>query len=158
MTALDYLPATDLREAIRTRRLSPVEVVEDVLRRAERLQPSLRPFMTIDAEGARAAARDAEAAVMRGDPLGLLHGLPVSVKDLEPTAGLRTTYGSKFFEDFIPDFDGASAARPRRSPQASARWRTGQTVRGRCAFPPRYAACSASSRRSDWCRTGPIQT
>jgi Asp-tRNA(Asn)/Glu-tRNA(Gln) amidotransferase A subunit family amidase len=113
MTALDYAPATDLVEAIRTRRLSPVEVLEDVLQRAERLQPSLHPFMTIDADRARDAARDAEAAVMRGDSLGPLHGLPVSVKDLEPTAGLRTTYGSKFFEDFVPDFDGAVAGRLR---------------------------------------------
>src|SRR5207253_7041634 len=47
------------------------------------------------------------------DLLGSLHGLPVSVKDLEPTAGLRTTYGSKFFEDFVPDFDGAAAGRLR---------------------------------------------
>src|SRR5919204_4307512 len=115
MIALDYVPATDLVEAIRTRRLSPVEVLEDVLRRAERLQPSLHPFMTLDAERARAAARSAEAAVMRGDPLGPLHGVPVSVKDLEPTAGLRTTYGSKFFEDFVPDFDGAVASRLRAS-------------------------------------------
>ena len=113
MTALDYAPATDLVEAIRTRRLSPVEVLEDVLQRAERLQPSLHPFMTIDADRARDAARDAEAAVTRGDSLGPLHGLPVSVKDLEPTAGLRTTYGSKFFEDFVPDFDGAVAGRLR---------------------------------------------
>ena len=113
MTALDYAPATDFVEAIRTRRLSPVEVLEDVLERAERLQPSLHPFMTIDADRARDAARSAEAAVMRGDSLGPLHGLPVSVKDLEPTAGLRTTYGSKFFEDFVPDFDGAVAARLR---------------------------------------------
>src|SRR5438477_881197 len=113
MTALDYAPATDLVEAIRARRLSPVEVLEDVLQRAERLQPSLHPFMTIDADRARNAARDAEAAVTRGDSLGPLHGLPVSVKDLEPTAGLRTTYGSKFFEDFVPDFDGAVAGRLR---------------------------------------------
>ena len=113
MTALDYAPATDLVDAIRTRRLSPVEVLEDVLQRAGRLQPSLHPFMTVDAERARAAAREAEAAVMRGDALGALHGLPVSVKDLEPTAGLRTTYGSRFFEDFVPDFDGAVAGRLR---------------------------------------------
>src|SRR5919202_2899892 len=113
MTALDYLPATDLVEAIRSRRLSPVEVLEDVLQRAERFQPTLHPFMTIDAERAREAAREAEAAVMRGENLGPLHGLPVSIKDLEPTAGLRTTYGSKFFEDFVPDFDGAVAGRVR---------------------------------------------
>lgn len=113
MTALDYVPAIDLVEAIRTRRLSPVEVLDDVLRRAEQLQPSLHPFITLDAERALAAAREAEAAVMRGDELRALHGVPVSVKDLEPTAGLRTTYGSKFFEEFVPDFDGAVAGRLR---------------------------------------------
>src|SRR5438477_9946901 len=105
MTALDYAPATDFVEAIRTRRLSPVEVLEDVLQRAERLQPSLHPFMTIDADRARDAARSAEAAVMRGDSLGPLHGLPVSVKDLEPTEGLRTNYGYKFFEELVPALD-----------------------------------------------------
>ena len=113
LTTLAYAPATDLVEAIRTRRLSPVEVLDDVLARAERLQDSVHAFVTLDAERARAAAQAAEAAVMRGDALGPLHGLPVSVKDLEPTAGLRTTYGSKFFEDFVPDFDGAAAARLR---------------------------------------------
>src|SRR5437879_5574577 len=113
LTTLDYAPAIDLVEAIRTRRVSPVELLDDVLERAERLQATVHAFVTIDAERARAAASAAEAAVMRGDPLGSLHGLPVSVKDLEPTAGLRTTYGSKFFEDYIPDFDGAVAGRLR---------------------------------------------
>src|SRR5439155_5763561 len=78
-------------------------------------QYSVHAVVSLDAERARDAAQAAEAAVMRGDQLGPLHGLPVSVKDLEPTAGLRTTYGSKFFEDFVPDFDGASAARLRAS-------------------------------------------
>jgi Asp-tRNA(Asn)/Glu-tRNA(Gln) amidotransferase A subunit family amidase len=113
LTTLAYTPATSLAEAIRTRRLSPVEVLDDVLERAERLQPTVHAFVTLDAERARDAARAAESAIMRGDPLGPLHGLPVSVKDLEPTAGLRTTYGSKFFEDYVPDFDGAVAGRLR---------------------------------------------
>jgi Asp-tRNA(Asn)/Glu-tRNA(Gln) amidotransferase A subunit family amidase len=115
LTTLAYAPAITLVEGIRTRRVSPVELLDDVLDRAERLQSSVHAFVTLDAERARDAARAAEAAVMRGDPLGPLHGLPVSVKDLEPTAGLRTTYGSKFFEDFVPDFDGAVAARLRAS-------------------------------------------
>jgi Asp-tRNA(Asn)/Glu-tRNA(Gln) amidotransferase A subunit family amidase len=115
LTTLAYAPAITLVEGIRTRRVSPVELLDDVLDRAERLQSSVHAFVTLDAERARDAGRAAEAAVMRGDPLGPLHGLPVSVKDLEPTAGLRTTYGSKFFEDFVPDFDGAVAARLRAS-------------------------------------------
>src|SRR5712692_3010356 len=113
LTTLSFAPATTLVEAIRTRRGSPVEVLDDVLERAERLQPSVHAFVSLDVERARDAARAAEAAIMRGDPLGPLHGLPVSIKDLEPTAGLRTTYGSKFFEDFVPDFDGAVAGRLR---------------------------------------------
>lgn len=113
LSTLAFTPATTLAEAIRTRRVSPVEVLDDVLERAERLQPTVHAFVTLDAERARDAARAAEAAVMRGDRLGPLHGLPVSVKDLEPTAGLRTTYGSRFFEDFVPDFDGGVASRLR---------------------------------------------
>jgi Asp-tRNA(Asn)/Glu-tRNA(Gln) amidotransferase A subunit family amidase len=108
-----FLPAVELAAAIRTRALSPVEVLDAVLQRAERVQPTLHAFVTLDGERALASARAAEAAVMRSDPLGPLHGVPVSVKDLEPTAGLRTTYGSKFFEDSVPDFDGAVAGRLR---------------------------------------------
>ncbi|MBV9328891.1 MAG: amidase [Chloroflexi bacterium] len=108
-----FAEATALVHAIRQRQLSPVELLEDVLRRADRLQPILNPFVTIDADRARDAARAAEQAVMDDRPLGPLHGLPVPVKDLEPTRGLRTTSGSKFFEDYVPDFDGAVAARLR---------------------------------------------
>jgi aspartyl-tRNA(Asn)/glutamyl-tRNA(Gln) amidotransferase subunit A len=110
---LSFAEGTVLVEAIRNRQLSPVELLDDVLRRAERIQPVLRAFLTIDAERSRAAARAAEQAVMDNQPLGPLHGLPVPVKDLEPTRGLRTTSGSKFFEDFVPDFDGGVAARLR---------------------------------------------
>src|SRR5215472_13929785 len=113
MSELVYTPATELVEGIRQRQLSPVELLEAVLRRAESLQPRLFAFMTLDAERAQAAARQAEAAVMRGDPLGPLHGLPVSIKDLEQTAGLRTTFGSKFFEHNIPSEDGGVAGRVR---------------------------------------------
>jgi len=113
MSELVYTPATELVEGIRQRQLSPVELLDAVLRRAESLQPRLFAFMTLDAERAQAAARQAEAAVMRGDPLGPLHGLPVSIKDLEQTAGLRTTFGSKFFEHNIPSEDGGVAGRVR---------------------------------------------
>jgi aspartyl-tRNA(Asn)/glutamyl-tRNA(Gln) amidotransferase subunit A len=108
-----FAQATTLVAAIRQRQLSPVELLDAVLRRADRLQPTVNAFVTIDAERARATARAAEQAVMRDEPLGPLHGLPVSVKDLEPTQGLRTTYGSKFFESFVPDFDGGVATKLR---------------------------------------------
>ncbi len=105
-TELCFTPATELAAAIRARQLSPVEIVEAVLARIEALNPQLNAFLVVDAEGARAAARRAEAAVMRGDRLGPLHGIPVSIKDLEPTAGLRCTYGSKFYANNIATSDG----------------------------------------------------
>ena len=115
-TDLAFAEATDLEAAIRSRQLSPVELLDSVLERAERLQPILHPFVTLAGDRARETAKSAEAAVMRGaNGLGPLHGLPVSVKDLEPTAGLRTTYGSKFFENNIPDVDGGVTTRLREA-------------------------------------------
>jgi Asp-tRNA(Asn)/Glu-tRNA(Gln) amidotransferase A subunit family amidase len=110
---LCFTPATVLVDRIRRRELSPVELMRAVLDRASALEPHLHAFLTLDADRALDTAREAEAAVMRGDALGPLHGLPVSVKDLEPTAGLRTTFGSLFYTQNVPDFDGAVAARVR---------------------------------------------
>ena len=99
-------PATELAAAIRSRDVSPVDIVEAVLARIEALNEQVNAFITVDADGALESARAAEAAVMAGEELGPLHGLPVSIKDLEPVAGLRCTYGSKFFEANIADIDG----------------------------------------------------
>lgn len=112
-TELCFTAATELAGRIRTKELSPVELLAAVLARVEALDPAVHAFMTIDAERARVAAQEAEAAVMRGDQLGPLHGIPVSIKDLEPVAGVRLTYGAKFFEDHVPDFDGVAAGRLR---------------------------------------------
>jgi len=91
---LCFQPASVLREAIAARKVSPVELTDAVLARATALQPTLNCFITLVPEQARAAARAAEDAVMRGDPLGLLHGIPFAAKDLVNTAGVRTTFGS----------------------------------------------------------------
>jgi Asp-tRNA(Asn)/Glu-tRNA(Gln) amidotransferase A subunit family amidase len=102
---LCYMPAMELGGAIRSKQVSPVEVVDAVLARIERLNPRLNAYCTVTAAAARAAAKEAEAAVMRGDALGMLHGIPVSIKDLVATKGVRTTHGSKLYEQFIPDDD-----------------------------------------------------
>jgi aspartyl-tRNA(Asn)/glutamyl-tRNA(Gln) amidotransferase subunit A len=112
---LCYLPATELVIAIQTKKVSPVEVVDAVLARIERLNPQLNAYCTLTAEAARAAAKDAEAAVMRGDVLGALHGVPVSIKDLVATKGVRTTYGSKLYEHFIPDEEAPVVERLKRA-------------------------------------------
>jgi Asp-tRNA(Asn)/Glu-tRNA(Gln) amidotransferase A subunit family amidase len=76
-TELYYTPATRLAAAIRAKETSPVEVTEAVLARIERLNPTLNAYCTVTAELARTTARAAEAAVMRGEALGLLHGVPL---------------------------------------------------------------------------------
>jgi aspartyl-tRNA(Asn)/glutamyl-tRNA(Gln) amidotransferase subunit A len=102
---LCYMPATDLAAAIRTKQVSPVEVINAVLARIEQLNPQLNAFCLVTAEAARQAAQAAEQAVMRGEPLGALHGVPVSIKDLVLTKGVRTMRGSKLYEHDVPAED-----------------------------------------------------
>jgi aspartyl-tRNA(Asn)/glutamyl-tRNA(Gln) amidotransferase subunit A len=108
---LCYLPASTLREKIATRDVSPVELVRAVLDRAERLQPVLNCFITLVPDQAMAAARAAEDAVLQGQPLGLLHGIPYAAKDLVNTAGVRTTFGSLLHAENVPTEDAVAAAR-----------------------------------------------
>ena len=105
-TDLCFTPATHLAAAIRERRLSPVEIMDAVLARIEAVNPHLNAFLAVDGERAREGAKAAEAGVMRGEAAGALYGLPVSIKDLELVAGLRCTFGSKFFADNVADSDG----------------------------------------------------
>jgi len=111
MTDLAFTPAAGLAAMIERREVSPVEIVDDLLARIERSQPVLNAFITVFAEEARAAARAAETAVMRGTALGPVHGVPFAVKDLVNTAGVRTTFGSVAFADNVPAADSPSVAR-----------------------------------------------
>src|SRR5256885_619593 len=96
---------------IRAGEVSPVEIVDAVLRRIEELQPTVNAFITITAEAARDAARRAERAVLAGEPLGILHGVPFSVKDLLHTQGVRTTMGSVIFEHQVSAEDAVPVRR-----------------------------------------------
>ena len=111
MTALWQLPAASLAEKIRRREVSPVEVLEAVVARIEKLEPELNAFITVCVPNALEAARAAEAKVMRGETLGPLHGVPFTVKDLVNTAGVRTTFGSLIHEDNVPKQDAVAVAR-----------------------------------------------
>ncbi len=104
-TELLFTPASELADNIRSGRVSPVDVVENVLLAVERLNPDLNAFCTMTAEYAREMAWEAEAAVMGGEPLGPLHGVPVSIKDIVLTNGVRTTRGSRRYEWFVPKED-----------------------------------------------------
>ena len=104
-TDLCYTPATELIPLIRARKLSPVELTDAVLARIAALDPKLNAFCTPTSDLARAVARRAEDAVMKGGELGPLHGVPFSIKDLALTAGIRTMSGSPIFEHRVPDTD-----------------------------------------------------
>src|SRR5256885_5163928 len=106
-----FSSAAELAALIAQRVVSPVEIVDIVLDRIEKTQPTLNAFITVCADEARAAARAAEAAVMRGDALGPLHGVPFAVKDLVNTAGVRTTFGSVALAENIPAADSPAVAR-----------------------------------------------
>ncbi len=99
------LTALEARRLIGERQLSPVELLEACLRRIERVNPAVNAFVALDIERARETAKTAERAVKSGEALGALHGLPMGVKDLNNTAGLRTTYGSLIYKDFVPQQD-----------------------------------------------------
>lgn len=114
-TELAYTPATELGRLIGAKQVSPVEIAEAVLARIERLNPRLNAFLTVTADHAQDLARAAEARMLRGERRAPLDGIPYSIKDLDVTAGIRTTYGSKFFEHHLPAADSAMAARLRAS-------------------------------------------
>jgi aspartyl-tRNA(Asn)/glutamyl-tRNA(Gln) amidotransferase subunit A len=107
--------ALTLAQQIRTKQVSPVAVVDAVLQRIEALQPKVNAFITVTADEARDAARRAEAKVMAGEPLGPLHGVPFSVKDLLFTRGVRTTMGSLIFANQVPGEDAVPVRRLREA-------------------------------------------
>jgi aspartyl-tRNA(Asn)/glutamyl-tRNA(Gln) amidotransferase subunit A len=109
-----FLSAAELAAMIRNRTVSPVEVVSQTLALIEASQPVLNAFITVAADTAMDAAREAERALMRGAPLGPLFGVPLAVKDLVPTAQIRTTWGSLIFKDHVPVEDAVAVARLKR--------------------------------------------
>ncbi len=109
------LDAVTLARMIRGKEISPVEVVDAVLRRIDALQGTVNAFITVTADEAEAAARRAKAAVMNGERLGALHGVPFSVKDLLFTKGARTTMGSLIFADQVSAEDAVAVRRLREA-------------------------------------------
>jgi aspartyl-tRNA(Asn)/glutamyl-tRNA(Gln) amidotransferase subunit A len=110
---LCFLPAAELAGRIRSKEVSPVELTRAVLARAERLQPELNCFITLCGDQALADASKAEREVMTGEKLGVLHGIPFTVKDLVNTKGVRTTFGAVPYRENLPDHDAVAVARLR---------------------------------------------
>ena len=138
------LDAVGLAEGIRDRRFSPVEVLTACLERIEALNPKLNAVVTM-VDGAMERSRQAEAALMRGESWGPLHGVPFTIKDCIDTAGIRTTIGSLIFADNVPDEDatvvkrllGAGGVMMAKTnlPEFALWWETGNRVFGRTNNP-----------------------
>lgn len=110
MTDLCDLSALDQRRLIGSKEISPVELLDSCLERIAAVDPAVNALPTLCIDRARMEAQDAEDAVMRGVPLGPLHGLPLGVKDLNETAGVRTTFGSLLHEHYVPAHDDRMVA------------------------------------------------
>ena len=117
-SASNDLASLDLQEAatlLRQKKVSPVELTRACLARIEALNPVLNAFITVTAESALGQARVAEGELQRGASRGPLHGIPVALKDLIDTAGVRTTAGSALFKDHVPREDAAVVQRLRHA-------------------------------------------
>ncbi len=138
--------AADLAKAIRRRKLSPVEVTRTVLDRIVATQPSLNAFVTVTAEQALQEARAAEVAAARGRFAGLLHGVPVALKDLIETAGVRTTAGSKVLAENVPQVDATCVQRLRGAGAVL----VGKTATHEFAFGPTTDSPYLGPTRNPW--------
>jgi aspartyl-tRNA(Asn)/glutamyl-tRNA(Gln) amidotransferase subunit A len=110
-TSLLTLTISELAPKIRAKEISPVEVTQAALAQADRLQPTLNTFITLLHDRAMSQAKELEAAIMRGEYRGPLHGIPIGIKDNIATAGIRTTVGSKVLTDHVPIEDAEVVSR-----------------------------------------------
>jgi len=143
MSKLVETSAVELRRLIGAKSVSPVELLEACIARIEDLNPHVNAVTATCFARARGEAKAAEQAVMSGEPLGLLHGLPIGVKDLEPTEGLLTTWGSAIYRDHVPQEDITLVARLRKA---------GAIVTGKTNVPEMGAG--GNSRNDVWGATG----
>ncbi len=145
MTELTFLSATSMAGQIRQKKISPVELLEAHLARIEKLNPRLNAFVQIDADNARRQASQAEAAALRNETLGPLHGVPVSIKSSMDVAGMRCEAGTKLRAGHIADRDAPSVARLRQAgaivlgvtntPELLMAWETDNLLYGRTNNP-----------------------
>jgi len=140
---LAFTPAWQLRELLDSRKVSPVELTEMYLRRIEEFNPKLNAFLTVTADEAMASAKTAEEKIARGQGEGPLFGIPISIKDLEVTKGIRSTMGSLVFKDLVPDHDSATAERVRQS---------GAIILGKTNSPEFGLSGTTENRLGDACR------
>ncbi len=145
MSELTFRSAVSMAEQIRQKKLSPVELVEAHLARIEKLNPKLNAFVQVDAEGARRQARAAEESVTRGEKLGPLHGIPISIKSSVEITGMKCEAGSKLRAGFVAAKDAPLVSRLRKAgaiilgttntPELLMAWETDNLLYGRTNNP-----------------------
>jgi len=145
MNDLNFLPAVAMAEQIREKKISPVEFVEAHLGQIDRLNPRLNAFAHVDAEGARRAAHEAEAAAMRQQAIGPLHGIPISIKSSISVAGMRCESGTRLRAGLVAAQDAPLVARLRaagaivlgvtNTPEFLMAWETDNLLYGRTNNP-----------------------
>jgi len=145
MPDLNFLPAVEMARQIRERKISPVDLVESHLAQIEKLNPKLNAFVQVDAERARQQARQAEDGVMRGNVVGPLHGVPISIKSSIEVAGLRCESGTKLRAGLVAGKDAPLVSRLRsvgaiilgntNTPELLMAWETDNLLYGRTNNP-----------------------
>src|SRR5580704_630180 len=145
MSELTFRSAVSMAEQIRQKKLSPVELVEAHLARIEKLNPKLNAFVQLDVEGARRQARAAEESVTRGEKLGSLHGVPISIKSSIEVTGMKCEAGSKLRAGFVAPKDAPLVSRLRKAgaiilgttntPELLMAWETDNLLYGRTNNP-----------------------
>jgi aspartyl-tRNA(Asn)/glutamyl-tRNA(Gln) amidotransferase subunit A len=111
MPELSELTATEAALRIRQRDLSPMGLVEALLQQIDRIEPEVQAWVTLDRSGALATAQQLATEAERGSIRGPLHGVPIGIKDIYYTAGMKTTCGSRIFADQVPNYDASTVAR-----------------------------------------------
>src|SRR5215472_2581411 len=143
---LCFTPAVELLKLYRSRRVSPLEVMQAVLARIDAVNPDVNAIVTLVREAALRHARLASAAFGRGADLPPLFGVPVAIKDVTPTKGIRTTHGSKLFENYVPDEDALVVERLR----AAGAIVIGKTNTPEFAFGPNTVNAVFGATRNPW--------
>lgn len=138
-----FIPATDLKNLIASRQVSPVEVVKLYLDRIDSLDSQLNSYLTVTNDEALAEAKSAEETLIRGENKGLLHGIPISIKDLEMTTGICTTSGSHIFKNRVPNENSLVVERVRKA---------GAIILGKTNTPEFGLLGHTENRLGDHCR------
>lgn len=142
-TDLAYLPATEIRSMIAEKKVSSVEMTKLYLERIDALDSQFNSYLTVTSDLALEMAEEADRAVARGEDLGPLHGLPISIKDLEMTEGVRTTSGSLIFADRIAAYDSVVVERVKKA---------GAVILGKTNTPEYGLLGHTENRLGDHCR------